>query len=75
MKHEPEDLEYLVDFRVTGEERIAPHNHLCKNAPHGPHVDSGRVLTGAKQDFGSPIPKCHDLSQFKSKVRIQGKWI
>jgi hypothetical protein len=40
----PEDLEDLVDLRVTGEERVALERHLGEDAPDRPHIDCCRVV-------------------------------
>ncbi len=39
--HGPEDLEDLVNLGISREQWMASHNHLRKDAPHGPHVDTG----------------------------------
>lgn len=44
----PEDLENLVNFRVAWEEWDAAHDHLRKDAPDRPHVNSGGVVARAK---------------------------
>ena len=56
----PEDLEDLINFRVAGEERLASA-HFSEDAPDGPHVDAGRVLTTAEQDLGGAVPERDDL--------------
>jgi hypothetical protein len=40
---EPEDLEDLVDLRVTGEQGLAGA-HFGEDAAYRPHVDTGGVL-------------------------------
>lgn len=57
----PEDLEDLVDLRVTWEERVAAEDHLCEDAPDGPHVDRSRVVSRAEKDFGCAVPQGDDL--------------
>ena len=41
----PENLENLIDFRISGEKRASLHDHLGENAADGPHVDSSRIMT------------------------------
>jgi hypothetical protein len=59
-KNAPEDPEDFVDFRVSREQRLA-HDHLGKDAPDGPHVDSGRVMSRTEEDFGGAIPEGDNL--------------
>jgi hypothetical protein len=59
--HAPENLEDLVDLRVSGEERVSPHRHLSEDRSHGPHVNGGRVMPAAEEDFGCAIPQRHNL--------------
>lgn len=56
----PEDLEDLVDLRVTGEQWLAGV-HLGKYSADGPHIDTSRILAAPKQNFGAAIPQCDDL--------------
>ena len=37
------------------------HRHLREDAPHGPHVDGGRVVAGAEEDLRSAVPERDDL--------------
>jgi hypothetical protein len=58
--HVPEDLEDLVDLRVTGEQGLAGA-HLGEDGADGPHIDTGGVLAASKQNFGGAVPQCNDL--------------
>ena len=57
---ELEDLEDLIDLRVTHEQRLLLHQ-LSKDATDGPHVDAERVLALAEKDLRSSVPKGLDL--------------
>lgn len=35
----PEDLEDLVDFRITGEQRMSAHDHFGEDTTNRPHID------------------------------------
>jgi hypothetical protein len=56
----PEDLEDLVNLRVTREERLA-RAHLSEDAANGPHVDAGGVLPTSQQNLWRAVPQCDDL--------------
>lgn len=56
----PEDLEDLVDFRVTGEQGLS-RAHFSKYAADGPHIDTGRVLPTTKQNLRGAVPQRNDL--------------
>jgi hypothetical protein len=58
----PEDLENLINLRITREQRLF-HGHFRENTSNTPHVDSGRVMSGTKQDFGCTIPEGDDLEE------------
>lgn len=66
--HAPEDLEDLVNLRIPREQRMSSHNHLRKDAPHGPHVDTGRVVTCAQENFGSAVPQGDNLDKIRTMV-------
>lgn len=53
--HIPEDLEDLIDLRVTREQGLA-RAHFGEDATNRPHVDAGGVLSAAEKDFGRTIP-------------------
>lgn len=59
--HVPEDLEDLINFRITREQGLAGA-HLCKDSTARPHVDTGGILTTAEENLGRAIPECHDLA-------------
>lgn len=63
----PEDLEDLVNLRITGEQGLACA-HLGEDTTDRPHIDTGRVLTTAKQDLRRTIPQCDDL------VGVSAEW-
>lgn len=54
------DFEQLVDFGVAWEEWMLC-GELGKDAANGPHVDGGRVVFAAKEDFGGTVPEGDDL--------------
>ena len=56
----PEDLEDLVNLRVTREERLAGA-HFGEDATDRPHVDACAVLTSTEENFGSAVPEGDDL--------------
>ena len=56
----PEDLEDLVNLRVTREERLAG-GHLSKDTADGPHVYACAVLTSTEEDLRCTVPKSDDL--------------
>ena len=56
----PEDLEYLVDLRVSGKQRALGH-HLRQDRAHGPHVHGQRVGLAAQQDLRGAVPEGHNL--------------
>ena len=61
MTHDvPEDLEDLVNLRVTREERLA-RAHLSEDATDRPHVNTSRVLSPTKQNLWRAVPECDDL--------------
>lgn len=55
-----EDLEDLVDFRVTREQRF-PCTHLREDGSDGPHVDAGGVLSATQENLWGTIPKGDNL--------------
>jgi hypothetical protein len=57
----PKYLEYLVDLGITREQRCAFTDHLRKDAANGPHVDSCRIVTRAKEDFWCSVPEGYHL--------------
>ena len=69
-KSSPKDPEDLVDLRVTWEERLA-HNELGEDAADGPHIDSSRVVTRAKEDFRCTVPECDNLSSASATGKIR----
>lgn len=66
-----EDFEDLVDFRVTGEERLAG-GHLGEDAADRPHVDAGAVLAAAEQDLGSAVPEGDDFVGVGAERNAEG---
>jgi hypothetical protein len=52
--HADDELE-LVDVVLARKQRLA-RQELRKDAPHGPHVDGGRVLLLGEQQLGGPVP-------------------
>ena len=62
-----ENLENLVDFRVTHKEGF-PLDHLSEDAPCWPQIDAKTVRLLPKQDFRTSVPKCDDF------VRIGLNW-
>lgn len=34
---------------------------ITEYATNGPHIDSGRIMSGTEQDLRSPIPESNDL--------------
>lgn len=66
-----EDLENLVNLRVTGEQGLS-RAHLRKDAAHGPHVHTGRVLPAAEQDLGGAVPERHDLVGVRAQRDAKG---
>lgn len=56
----PEDLEDLVNLRITREQRLA-RAHLGKDAAYRPHVDTSGILAATKQNFRSAVPKSDNL--------------
>lgn len=67
----PEDLEDLVNFRITREQGLACA-HLGKDATDGPHIDAGRVLTTTQQNFGRTVPQCDDLVGISTERNTKG---
>lgn len=59
----PEDLEDLVNLRVTREQRLAGA-HLSKDSSTRPHVDAGGILATAEEDLRRSIPEGDDLVGF-----------
>ena len=57
---ELEDLEDLVDFRVSVEERPLL-NHFCEYAANSPDIHTQTVLFLSQKHFGSPVPKRLDF--------------
>lgn len=55
-----EDLEDLINLRVTREERLAS-SHLSEDAANRPHVDTSRVLATTEQDLGCAVPESDDF--------------
>ena len=62
-----ENLENLVNFRVTHKEGL-PLDHLRKDAPCWPQIDSKTVRLLSKQDFRTSVPKCDNF------VRVGLNW-
>lgn len=56
----PENLEDLVNLRITWEQRLAGA-HLGKYAAHRPHVYTRGVLPTTQQDLRSTVPQRHNL--------------
>lgn len=52
--HADDELE-LVDVVLARKQRLA-RQELREDAPHGPHVDGGRVLLLGEQQLGGPVP-------------------
>ena len=50
----------LVELRVPGEIRGA-HDELSKDGADGPDVDGARVVLGAKEELGGPVPAGDDV--------------
>lgn len=70
----PEDLEDLVNFRITREQRRALHRHLRKDAPDRPHINPRRVVTRAQQYFRRAVPQRYDLPTNKDiNHRLQNR--
>jgi hypothetical protein len=59
-EYSPEDLEDLVNFRVTGKQGLASA-HFGEDGAYGPHIDTGGILFASKQNFGGAVPQCDDL--------------
>ena len=57
----PEDLEDLINFRITREQWLASA-HLRKDSSARPHVNASRVLTTTEKNFRGAIPKGNDLA-------------
>ena len=57
----PENLEDLVDFRVSREKRDTLHRHFGKDAADRPHVDGCGIMPGAQQYLWRAIPESDDL--------------
>jgi hypothetical protein len=66
-----ENLEDLVDLRVTREERLAS-SHFGKDAANGPHVDTSRVLTATKQNLGRAVPEGDDFVSVSAERNAKG---
>ena len=49
-----DNLDELVDARVTGENGLAQHK-LCKDAAGAPHVDVGRVVGSTEDELGCTV--------------------
>lgn len=58
--HIPEDLEDLVDLRITGEQGLAS-THFGKNATDRPHVHTSRVLTTTQKNLRGTVPEGNNL--------------
>lgn len=56
----PEDLEDLVDFGITRDERHA-RCHLSKDGTTRPDVDGGGVVATTEEDTGGSVPESDDL--------------
>ncbi|KAH3668729.1 hypothetical protein OGAPHI_002483 [Ogataea philodendri] len=61
-----EDLEDLVDLRVSGKQRLAV-GHLCKNASNRPHIHACRVLFTTKQDLWTSVPQSDNLVSVRTQ--------
>jgi hypothetical protein len=57
----PEDLEDLVDLRVTREERVALERHLGEDAPDRPHIDCCRIVPAPEQHLRRAVPQRYNL--------------
>ena len=55
-----EDLENLVNLRVSHEQRTSLH-HLSKDAACRPEIDSEGISFLAEQNLWTPVPECDDL--------------
>lgn len=66
-----EDLEDLIDLRVTREERLAG-SHLGEDAANGPHVDTSGVLATTEQNFGRAVPESDDLVGVSAERNTEG---
>ena len=66
-----EDLEDLVDLRVTREERLAG-SHLGEDTADGPHVDTSGVLAATEQNFGRAVPESDDLVSVGAERDAEG---
>jgi hypothetical protein len=54
-------------------DRLAQHN-LRQHTPQTPHINGLGVVTGAQQDFWSPVPPCgHTLSEHWTLVIVFGQ--
>jgi len=71
VSNSPEDLEDLINLRITGEEGL-PRAHFSENAPHRPHVNAGRILTTAEQDLRGAVPEGDDLVGVGAKGDAEG---
>ena len=55
-----EDLEELIDLRVSGEEGPLCH-HLNEDGTDSPDINGWRVRLGTEEDLGWPVPECDYL--------------
>ena len=62
------NLVQLILLILAGEKSLQEHE-LTKNRAHRPHVNSGRVLFGAEQELGTPVPKC----DHNGRVFLEGR--
>lgn len=61
-----EDLEDLINLRISWEERLS-RAHLCEDTPNRPHIHTSRVLTPSKQNLRRTIPESYDFVGIGSK--------
>jgi hypothetical protein len=66
-----EDLENLINLRITWEERLSGA-HLCKDTTNRPHVNTSGVLATTKQDLWGSIPQGDDLVSICAKGYTKG---
>ena len=54
--NKPENVKQLLELGISGEQCL-PSNHFSEDASHGPHVDGGGIVSGAKQNLRSSVPE------------------
>jgi hypothetical protein len=69
-KRIPEYFEYLINLRVARKEGISLHDHLCKDATDGPHINSRGVMAGSQKHFRGAVPQRHNLDGKRNSVNM-----